>query len=139
MNISLKSVQVNTSIRLNEMMKSIQALKTEFNKEKYWKELKMKWDEIENLINQIRKQRKNFTSIKNQVDDRIQDFKIRSKNNTIPAKNVENKQTNTNPKTYTINTHSGSVGHQEKSLNYGYSWGKRITGQSINQTFKTIE
>lgn len=59
------------------MMKSIQALKTEFNKEKYWKELKMKWDGIENLINQIRKQRKNFTSIKNQVDDRIQDFKIR--------------------------------------------------------------
>lgn len=77
MNISLKSVQVNTSIRLNEMMKSIQALKTEFNKEKYWKELKMKWDGIENLINKIRKQRKNFTSIKNQVDDRIQDFKIR--------------------------------------------------------------
>lgn len=77
MNISLKSVQVNTSIRLNEMMKFIQALKTEFNKEKYWKELKMKWDGIENLINQIRKQRKNFTSIKNQVDDRIQDFKIR--------------------------------------------------------------
>lgn len=59
------------------MMKSIQALKTEFNKEKYWKELKMKWDGIENLINQIRKQRKNFTIIKNQVDDRILDFKIR--------------------------------------------------------------
>lgn len=77
MNISLKSVQVNTSIRLNEMMKSIQALNTEFNKEKYWKELKMKWDGIENLINQIRKHRKNVTSIKNQVDDRIQDFKIR--------------------------------------------------------------
>lgn len=35
MNISLKSVQENTNIRLNEMMKTIQDLKTEFNKEKY--------------------------------------------------------------------------------------------------------
>lgn len=35
MNISLKSVQESTNIRLDEMMKTIQALKTEFNKEKY--------------------------------------------------------------------------------------------------------